>query len=279
MYRNLGGEGVYLASGRIFRSHKRQGLAGLPPYMRGLKSNTYRGWALLCWRPRLRGHPRPFRVGALIMAENTKYASPGITEGLLTQEQYFELLKPLLDRCPPDLTANQAGRFVTSYIARARLHGVQRICIDCNTTFQPEAKKSTAKRCSQCLEERKERERKNSEDRERWAEQRKAERFAAGTLSAAGMYWHMHKIINPADHKYLASMPYRDFLKTKYWRIVRNYVLYRQGEKCQLCSETQNLNVHHRTYEHRGYEVNHLKDLIVLCRCCHQTFHDYREVN
>lgn len=73
------------------------------------------------------------------------------------------------------------------------------------------------------------------------------------------------------------SLSYYDFLRTPYWDGVRNYKLRRSGYKCELCGSTEILNVYHKTYENHGLE--HLrgiadKDLIVLCKNCHQKFHD-----
>jgi len=73
------------------------------------------------------------------------------------------------------------------------------------------------------------------------------------------------------------SMNYHDFLKTPYWDGVRSYKLERAKYRCELCNGEGILNVHHKTYEHHGLE--HLrtvadKDLIVLCKDCHEKFHD-----
>lgn len=71
------------------------------------------------------------------------------------------------------------------------------------------------------------------------------------------------------------TMPYREYLKTDYWRRVREEKLYRAKNKCELCGAYHLiLNVHHKTYEHRGDELNNLRDLIVLCADCHGKFHD-----
>lgn len=84
----------------------------------------------------------------------------------------------------------------------------------------------------------------------------------------------LQQSISVADIEKLRDMPYGGFLKSRYWEIVRKYVLYRQNEKCNLCSNTVYLQVHHTTYEHRGSEIYHLEDLIVLCRHCHAKHHD-----
>ena len=49
------------------------------------------------------------------------------------------------------------------------------------------------------------------------------------------------------------------------------------GRRCQLCNlGSVPLNVHHRTYERRGEELD--EDLTVLCRECHHTFHEHRKL-
>lgn len=65
---------------------------------------------------------------------------------------------------------------------------------------------------------------------------------------------------------------YADYLKSELWQAKREIALARAGYKCQLCSKTQNLNVHHNTYDRIGKELE--TDLVVLCRDCHAKFHD-----
>lgn len=72
----------------------------------------------------------------------------------------------------------------------------------------------------------------------------------------------------------LRSMPYRDFLQSPYWVLIREVIRYRGRYRCQLCNSRGALNVHHKTYEHRGYEHCFMEDLISLCRTCHSKFHD-----
>jgi 5-methylcytosine-specific restriction endonuclease McrA len=70
---------------------------------------------------------------------------------------------------------------------------------------------------------------------------------------------------------YLRTMPYQEYLQTPEWKAIREKKLKESGFRCQLCNQSGELNVHHRTYERRGNEE--LQDLIVLCRGCHETFH------
>jgi len=70
----------------------------------------------------------------------------------------------------------------------------------------------------------------------------------------------------------LKTMPYAAYLKTDHWQDMRYQMMRRARFKCQLCSSSGTLHVHHRTYERRGQED--YKDLIVLCAHCHAKFHD-----
>lgn len=75
------------------------------------------------------------------------------------------------------------------------------------------------------------------------------------------------------DVSILKSMPYSDYLKTTHWDTIRLAALKRAGYRCQICNTgNTTLDVHHRTYERRGSELP--TDLTVLCRACHEKFHD-----
>lgn len=71
----------------------------------------------------------------------------------------------------------------------------------------------------------------------------------------------------------LNLMPYEEYLKTEHWAEISAEAKKRAGNACQLCNASgTTLDVHHRTYERRGFE--RLDDLTVLCRQCHAKFHD-----
>jgi 5-methylcytosine-specific restriction endonuclease McrA len=71
----------------------------------------------------------------------------------------------------------------------------------------------------------------------------------------------------------LHTMPYREYLQSPEWQVTRKRAMKRAGFRCQICNAYGvRLNVHHRTYERRGYEEN--QDLIVLCEGCHSIFHE-----
>lgn len=72
----------------------------------------------------------------------------------------------------------------------------------------------------------------------------------------------------------LRTMKYDAFLKTPYWRALRAVIIDRDKGSCRNCTATTDLHVHHRTYEHRGFEFQHADDLTTLCSGCHAKFHE-----
>lgn len=71
----------------------------------------------------------------------------------------------------------------------------------------------------------------------------------------------------------LHTMKYSLYLQTPEWRKRRLIMLHKAGHKCRVCNASNcTLNVHHRDYTRRGYELD--SDLIVLCQECHTLFHD-----
>lgn len=73
--------------------------------------------------------------------------------------------------------------------------------------------------------------------------------------------------------QYIKKMPYKEFLKTPYWKVIADYQKYNAGYKCVICGSSNVLNVHHTTYKHHGDEVTHIEDLITVCRECHKAIH------
>lgn len=63
---------------------------------------------------------------------------------------------------------------------------------------------------------------------------------------------------------------YERYIKSGKWRRIRERVMARDGQRCKFCNSTENLQVHHLTYEHLYREENYLYDLVTLCKKCHQ---------
>jgi 5-methylcytosine-specific restriction endonuclease McrA len=74
--------------------------------------------------------------------------------------------------------------------------------------------------------------------------------------------------------KILRALPYKEYLKTDHWKLIREVALYEFNDTCVLCGENENLHVHHKSYEHRGEEHNYPNDLEVLCKECHAHEHE-----
>lgn len=72
----------------------------------------------------------------------------------------------------------------------------------------------------------------------------------------------------------LRFMSYQDFLNTPFWKKARTNALTEAGHRCRLCNTLDDLRVHHRIYENRGWEDRHPEDLTVLCDPCHKKYHD-----
>jgi hypothetical protein len=71
----------------------------------------------------------------------------------------------------------------------------------------------------------------------------------------------------------MKTTKYAEYLTTDYWKAVSDAVKKRDGYRCRLCNSQHDLCAHHRTYDHRGKEMDFLGDLTTLCRRCHEIFH------
>ena len=76
-----------------------------------------------------------------------------------------------------------------------------------------------------------------------------------------------------AIEKHILKMPYREFLKTPYWKAISLRIMKKSNFRCSICNSNENLNVHHITYEHHGMELYYMEDLVCLCKNCHENYH------
>ena len=68
---------------------------------------------------------------------------------------------------------------------------------------------------------------------------------------------------------------YAQYLRSDKWREIRKKILERDGYKCKFCGSTENLRVHHKSYESIYEEEFALNDLITLCDKCHSELHEF----
>ncbi len=73
---------------------------------------------------------------------------------------------------------------------------------------------------------------------------------------------------------HIKAMDYYEFLKTPYWKAISAHAKYKAGYRCQLCNNSYYLVTHHRNYAIHGREHDYMNELIVLCRICHNKFHE-----
>ena len=153
---------------------------------------------------------------------------------------------------------NSWRKIITSLSTKIR-------CSSCNNNFQADVLRGSAKddnykirsrQCPECISKEKIVKEENQKRREeKWRQERNQKQ---------------------AHIEQLKYMPYSEYLQTEHWQEVRKYCLKKAGYRCQLCHSNRKLNVHHKTYEHRGEEDqgwNWKNDLIVLCQSCHEKFH------
>lgn len=69
---------------------------------------------------------------------------------------------------------------------------------------------------------------------------------------------------------------YREYLLSEHWQKLRKKRLSNANRTCYACGSRERLDVHHRTYKRVGRE--HLSDLIILCRDCHEAVHKMMKV-
>lgn len=64
---------------------------------------------------------------------------------------------------------------------------------------------------------------------------------------------------------------YQAYLDSSLWKLIRNRVMVRDGERCRACYETANLQVHHRSYEDAVLAGRADGQLVTLCASCHHS--------
>ena len=68
---------------------------------------------------------------------------------------------------------------------------------------------------------------------------------------------------------------YTEYLESDWWKSTRAHCIQKYGGKCFCCGETKNLQVHHLTYEHLGFERD--DELVCLCNECHKWIEDEKK--
>ena len=190
-----------------------------------------------------------------------------------------EKLKKLCLQIPLNITINEVKEEVRTYL---NLREMKIKCNICGKMFLAH-NKSTLDHptCPECKKRKKEKKEKQEKVRHlEWEkiqnlrENKKIDNFNKGCGNTPACdFWLLKDNLEEEQIEILKEMDYSEFLKTKYWKIISRYMKYKNN-KCSLCGSKINLRTHHKSYIHRGEEINYLEDLIVLCDECHKKFHD-----
>lgn len=71
------------------------------------------------------------------------------------------------------------------------------------------------------------------------------------------------------------GMNYEEYLMSQHWQDIRNKALKRKNyQKCECCSEVNNLHLHHSSYKWLGDSKNELRTLNSFCDHHHKYIHE-----
>jgi 5-methylcytosine-specific restriction endonuclease McrA len=71
--------------------------------------------------------------------------------------------------------------------------------------------------------------------------------------------------------KDLGYEDYKEYLCSTHWKEISQNMKEAMNNKCEICKETKNIEVHHISYVNASNESS--KDLVVLCSKCHKEAH------
>lgn len=157
---------------------------------------------------------------------------------------------------------NSAKNYVSGKTATPKV--VVRECCRCNNVFPFVAKSKTSlanlqsehccELCDNCKEE------------------QKIHQIKINAMMQAE-YDRKQRMIASSNGDDLINMPYRLYLKTRYWLDFRKQVKEHYNHTCAKCGSVGNTDAHHVTYDNKGNET--FEDIVLLCRSCHDELHWY----
>ncbi len=108
----------------------------------------------------------------------------------------------------------------------------------------------------------------------RWIRESLDDRELQRDISATWDQFPDWPIVTAERARWLRSMPYPTYLETPEWQLRAKQIKVSANMRCAACGGNSRLQVHHLTYDRRGYERP--ADLQVLCRECHRLVHQDR---
>lgn len=68
------------------------------------------------------------------------------------------------------------------------------------------------------------------------------------------------------------TVDYWTYIASADWRKRKEKLFKKRGKKCEICSSTHEVAVHHKSYKNLGHELD--DDLQILCNGCHANAHE-----
>jgi 5-methylcytosine-specific restriction endonuclease McrA len=108
----------------------------------------------------------------------------------------------------------------------------------------------------------------------RWIRSGQQEKAFLHDISAIWEQFPNWPVVSAERARELHVMPYSKYLETPEWRSRAAQIKASSGSRCAACGSETRLQIHHLTYDRRGYERP--SDLLTLCRPCHKLVHRRR---
>jgi len=68
---------------------------------------------------------------------------------------------------------------------------------------------------------------------------------------------------------------YNEFLASALWKAIKAQIRGRSKRVCEFCRYNRSYAVHHRYYSKSGWGKEDLRDLMDVCKTCHDFIHGY----
>lgn len=73
------------------------------------------------------------------------------------------------------------------------------------------------------------------------------------------------------------NLEYIAYINSPEWAVFRAFIIRKRGRRCQQCGTTEGeMNLHHKHYRTFGHERS--RDVLLLCRPCHDALHRLRRM-
>ena len=75
-------------------------------------------------------------------------------------------------------------------------------------------------------------------------------------------------VMNDELDEYLKTLKTNDYLTTLYWKTVSQWKKDVEYGRCEICGKETTISTHHKTWKHKGHELQYLDELYCCCNDC-----------